>query len=204
MLEIVRLEAKNKDLALRNALEKLNAEVSEVYYYFEEVEGGLFSSKKVRVIAITKYSVKEYLKKFLKDLEYYMNTNFEFEVMENENGYSIVIISDNVAALIGKEGNTLNSIQNILRQSVAKIGNFDIRINLDISNYKAKKEKNLAFEVRKISKEVLSSGIPAKLDPMNSYERLVVHKTVAKYAGLTTESVGETPNRCVVIKCKED
>lgn len=204
MLEIVRLEAKNKDLALKNALEKLNAEVSEVYYYFEEVDGRLFNSKKVRVIAITKYSVKEYIKTFLKDLGYYMNAKFEFEVMENENGYSIVIISDNVAALIGKDGNTLNSIQNILRQSVAKLGNFNIKINLDISNYKVKKERNLTFEVRKIAKEVLSSGVPAKLDPMNSYERLVVHQTVAKYDKLTTESVGETPNRCVVIKCKED
>ncbi len=204
MLEIIRLEAKNKDLALKNALEKLNAEVSEVYYCFEEADGGLFNSKKVRVIAVTKYSVKEYIKNFLKDLEYYMNTKFAFEVTENENGYSVIIVSDNVAALIGKNGNTLNSIQNILRQSVSKIGNFDIKINLDISNYKVKKEKNLAFEVRKIAKEVLFSGIPAKLDPMNSYERLVVHKTVAKYEKLMTESVGEAPNRCVVIKPKED
>ncbi len=204
MLELVRLEAKNKELALNNALEKLNAEISEVYYYFDEIDGGLFSSKKFRVSMVTKYSIKEYIKKFLKDLEYYMNSKFEIEIMENEYGYSVIIISENSAVLIGKDGKMLDSIQNILRQTIRKLGKFDIKVNLDISNYKVKKEKNIVFEVKKIAKEVLSSGVAAKLDPMNSYERLIVHNTISKYDKLTTESIGETPNRYVVIKLKED
>ncbi len=204
MLELVRLEAKNKELALNNALEKLNAEISEVYYYFDEFDGGLFSSKKFRVSMVTKYSIKEYIKKFLKDLEYYMNSKFEIEIMENEYGYSVIIISENSAVLIGKDGKMLDSIQNILRQTIRKLGKFDIKVNLDISNYKVKKEKNIVFEVKKIAKEVLSSGVAAKLDPMNSYERLIVHNMISKYDKLTTESIGETPNRYVVIKLKED
>lgn len=204
MLELVRLEAKNKELALNNALEKLNAEISEVYYYFDEIDGGLFSSKKFRVSMVTKYSIKEYIKKILKDLEYYMNSKFEIEIMENEYGYSVIIISENSAVLIGKDGKMLDSIQNILRQTIRKLGKFDIKVNLDISNYKVKKEKNIVFEVKKIAKEVLSSGVAAKLDPMNSYERLIVHNTISKYDKLTTESIGETPNRYVVIKLKED
>ena len=79
-----------------------------------------------------------------------------------------------------------------------------LKVNLDASNYKAKKNKNLEYEVKKIAKDVLKTKIDAKLDPMTSFERRIVHNVVNNFENLMTESVGETPNRCVVIKYKED
>ena len=79
-----------------------------------------------------------------------------------------------------------------------------IKLNLDISNYKAKKVKNMQYQVKQIAKDVLKSHVEAKLDPMNSYERRIVHTLISEFDNLCTESVGEEPNRCVVIKYKED
>lgn len=203
-MKVVKKEAKNKEEALAKALEELNAREGEVFYYFEETEGGLFKGKKVSISAVTKYEVKEFIKNYLKELAHKMNTKFNIEIKETEYGFNIVIITDDNAILIGKDGKNLNSIQLLLRQTLKNLGNFDIKANLDIANYKVKKEKQLSFEVKKIAKEVLSTKVDVKLDSMNSYERRIVHNVVSEFKNLTTDSEGETPNRYVVIKYKKD
>ena len=204
MLEVVKNESKNKEEALTKCLEQLNVNLNEVYSYIEEGEPGLFGKKKYNAYVVTKYDVKEYVKDFLNELAKRMNTSFVPEVNENDGVISVIIVTDDSAVMIGKEGKNLNAIQTILRQSLRKYGNFDIKVNLDISGYKAKREKNIEREVKKIAKEVLKTKIEAKLDPMNSYERRIVHTIIAEYDGLGTQSEGEATNRYVVIKIKED
>ena len=75
---------------------------------------------------------------------------------------------------------------------------------VDVSIYKDKKVKRLEREVKRIMREVENTKIEAKLDPMNSYERRLVHTIVSENENLETESFGENPNRYVVIKCKEN
>ncbi len=203
MLEVVKNESKNKEEALTKCLEELNVNSNEVYTYFEEASG-LFGKKKYTAYVVTKYDVKEYVKEFLNELASKMNTSFNIEVNEKDGVISAIIITDDSGVMIGKEGKTLNAIQTVLRQSLRKYGNFDIKVNLDISGYKAKREKNIEREVKKIAREVLKTKIEAKLDPMNSYERRIVHTIIAEYDGLATQSEGEAPNRYVVIKIKED
>ena len=202
MLEMVRSEAKNKEEALNKGLLELNVRADEVYYYFEETEGGLFKGKKYTCVMVTKYAIKEYIKEFLNDLAYKMGTKFNVEVMTSEVGFSVTIVTDDSAVLIGKDGKTLNSIQTILRQSLKKYGNFDFKVNLDIGNYKARRKKRIAQEIKKICREVLKTKIDVKLDPMNSYERRIVHNVVSNYDNLISESEGEGVNRHTVIKYK--
>ncbi len=133
-----------------------------------------------------------------------METKINCEIKEKEEGFSVILVSENNGILIGKDGRTLSAIQTLLRQSLKKYGNFNIKINIDIANYKAKRERNIVFEVKKIAKEVMNTKIDAKLDPMNSYERRVVHTILADYPNLTTESEGIAPNRYVVIKYNEN
>ena len=204
MLEVVKNESKNQEEALTRCLEELNVNLNEVYYYIEEGETGLFGKKKYIAYVVTKYDVKEYVKKFLNELAVKMNTSFNVEVNENDGVISAIIVTDDSGVMIGKEGKNLNAIQTILRQSLRKYGNFDIKVNLDISGYKARREKNIEREVKKIAREVLKTKIEAKLDPMNSYERRIVHTIISEYDGLATQSEGEAPNRYVVIKIKED
>ena len=191
MLEVVKNESKNKEEALNKCLEQLNVNSNEVYSYVLEGEAGLFGKKKYTAYVVTKYDVKEYVKDFLNNLANNMNTSFNVEVNEKDGVISAIIVTDDNGVMIG-------------RQSLRKYGNFDIKVNLDISGYKAKREKNIEREVRKIAKEVLKTKIEAKLDPMNSYERRIVHTIIAEYDGLVTQSEGEAPNRYVVIKIKED
>ena len=204
MLEVVRKESKNQEEALTKCLEEMNVNLNEVYSYIEEGEPGLFGKRKYTAYVVTKYDVKNYIKDFLSELAKNMNTSFNVEVTEKDGVISVVIVSDDSAILIGKEGKNLNAIQTILRQSLRKYGNFDIKVNLDIAGYKLKRERNIEREVRKIAKEVLKTKIDANLDPMNSYERRIVHTIIADYDNLATQSEGEAPNRYVVIKFKED
>ena len=203
VLEVAKQEAKNKDDALNKCLEELNVNLSEVYYYIRETESGLFKSKKYTAYVITKYGVKEFIKSYLGDLARKMGTTFNIEVNENDGVISVLIVTDNNAIFIGKDGNTLNAIQTILRQSIRKFGNFDIKVNLDIAGYKSKRERNIMYEAKKIAKEVSKTKVDAKLDPMNSYERRLVHTAISDFKNIETESEGEEPNRCVVIKYVE-
>ena len=200
VLEVVKNEAKNNDDAINKCLEELNVNLSEVYYFTRESESGLFKSKKYTVYMTTKYAVKEYIKTYLGELARKMGTAFNIEVNEKDGIISCLIVTDNNAVLIGKDGNTLNSIQSILRQSIRKFGNFYININLDIAGYKSKRERNIMYEAKKIAREVSKSKVDAKLDPMNSYERRLVHTAISDFKHIATESEGEDPNRCVVIK----
>ncbi len=204
MLELLRCEAKSKDEALNKALESFNVCADECYYYFEESDGGLFKGKRFICTLTTKYAVKEYIKSFLSSLAYKMGTKFDIEISENINGFSVQIVSLDNATLIGREGKTLNSIQMILRQSIRKFGNFDFKVNLDISNYKANREASIESTVRKVCKEIMDNKVPVSLEPMNSYERRLVHNVVNEFDMLVTESEGVEPNRHVVIKVNEE
>lgn len=204
ILEVVKNESKNKDDSLHKCLEKLNVNSSEVYYYTVEETAGLFGKKKYISYVTTKYAVKDFVRSFLNDLAKEMGTMFNIEVNENSGVISALIISDNNAVLIGKDGQTLKAIQLILRQTIRRYGDFDIRINLDIAGYKEKRERNIMYEAKKIAREVRKSHLDAKLDPMNSYERRIVHTAIADFKNIETQSEGDEPNRYVVIKYKED
>ena len=204
VLEIVENESKNKEEALNKCLQELNVNLGEVYYYIVESEAGLFGKKKYTAYVTTKYAVKEFIRDYLNDLAKKMNTTFNIEINENDGIISVVVITDNNAVLIGKDGSTLNSIQMLLRQTLRKYGNFNIKVNLDIAGYRHKKEKNITYEVKKIANEVSKTKVDAKLDSMNSYERRIVHTALSNFKNIETESEGEEPNRYVVIKYKED
>ena len=144
-----------------------------------------------------------YLKEFIETISKYMNLDVNYEIKEDENYFNILLVSDNNALLIGKDGKNLNAFQVILRQAIKNIGNYNIKVSLDASNYRAKKINNLEREIKKIAREVLKTKIDAKLDPMNSYQRRIIHKLIGEYENLETESIGETPNRYIVIKYVE-
>ena len=203
VLEVIKNESKNKDDSINKCLEQLNVNLSEVYYYTDEISSGLFGKKKYVSYVTTKYAVKNYVKNFLTDLAKYMGSSFNIEVNENDGIISAVIVTDNNALFIGKDGSTLNSIQLILRQALKKYGNFGIKLNFDVAGYKAKREKNLIYEAKKIAREVMRSKVDAKLDPMNSYERRIVHTALADFKKIETYSEGVEPNRYTIIAYKE-
>jgi len=203
MLDKVILEGKNKEELLNKYFEQNNLNLDEIYLKEEETEAKLFKSKKVKLEIVKKEDVKKYLKDYIKDLSTNMGLTINAEIREKENAYEIMLISDNNPILIGKNGKTIHAIQLLLHQALSNQIGFNIHVTVDVSNYKDKKVKRLEREVKKIMREVEKTKIEAKLDPMNSYERRLVHTIVSENENLETESFGENPNRYVVIRHKE-
>ncbi len=204
MIKKVNLTGKSKEELIKQYLEKNNLTENDIYLIEQEVEGKLFSSKKYSIDVITKESVIEFIKEYFQKISELMNLTINIEIRQTDDIYNILLVSDNNAILIGKEGRTLEALQTLLRQTINNQINLHLKINLDASNYKVKKNKNLEYEVKKIAREVLKSKVDAKLDPMTSFERRIVHNVINDFKNLYTESEGETPNRYVVIKYKED
>ena len=149
---------------------------------------------------IKKEDVIEYVKEYIKAIGSGMNVDIQLEVREDEDIFTVTMVSNNNPILIGKEGRTMNAIQFLLRQSIQNQTGMSVKINLDASNYRAKKVKRFEYEIKNIVREVQKTKTDAKLDPMNSYQRRIVHSLLSDFSNVTTESVGEEPNRCVVIK----
>lgn len=202
-MKILKYEDKNLELALKKCLEELNLTENDIIYEVEETEAKLFKSKKVILLVITKDSVKDFIKEFIKNISDLMNIDIKLEIKEEDNIYNVIMISNNNPILIGKEGRTIAALQLLLRQSLTAKTGMNIKVNLDASNYKAKKVKNFEYEIKKIIREVQKSKIDAKLDPMNSYQRRIVHNLVNKYDNLSSESVGIEPERYIIIKYED-
>lgn len=193
-------EGKNETEVLNKALSELNASKEEVYYDINEtVSGGLFKSKKYIVTVVLKEDLLEYIKSYLKEVTNLMGIDAELEIIKKENFIKVNMLSDNSSILIGKNGRTMSSLQDLLRQSVMKNG-IKVNIILDANDYKEKQQKNIERLAVKLAKDVVKTGIEVKMDRMNSYERRLVHNRLTDFKGVTTISEGEEPNRCVVIK----
>ena len=203
MLVKNRYNGKTREEAINNAKIALQEMEENLYIKEIEVKNGLFN-KKVEIEVIRKDDVIDYIKEYIKELINNMGLTCNLEVKKRENGINITVISDNNSILIGKNGKTLESITLIIKQMIHnEIGEY-FPFVLDIGEYKIAKEHKLESLAKRTAREVAASKIPAKLDPMNSYERRIIHSILADHRKVTTESEGEEPNRYVVIKPKED
>lgn len=203
MLNKYIFQGKSLEETLEKCLQSLQCTEEELYLMTEEQEAKLFKAKKVQIEAIKKQDVLTFIKDFLKQIASLMNLELNMEVKEKEEYIEVILVSSDNSILIGKEGRTLNAIQLVLRQSLQKQAGFPIKVNIDASNYKAKRLNNLERQIKRVAREVQETKIEAKLDPMNSFERRFVHNFINQYDDLETESVGVAPNRCVVIKYTE-
>lgn len=196
---------KTKEEALNKCLNELGAKEEDLYIIESEIETGkLFKTKKYKLEVISKENIKKYVREYIDTISKLMNINIQSEININNMIISILLVSDNNSILIGKEGRTLNSIQTLLRQSINNHTGFNIKVVVDVSNYKTKKMKYFEKDIKNICKEILKTHIDVKLDSMNSYKRRIVHNIANKYDRLETKSEGIEPNRYVIISYKED
>lgn len=194
---------KTKEEALEKALEELMVNESEIYIKETEQKVGLFKNKKIELEIIKKVDVVEELKSFVKGITKLMGIEVNLEVKNREDNVSITLYSDNNNILIGKGGRTLDSISMIAKQYIKNEIGTNFRFQLDVGEYKVKQQKNIEYLAKKIAREVAKTKIEAKLDPMNSYERRLVHSVLSDNEKVYTESIGEEPNRAVVIKPRD-
>lgn len=169
----------------------------------EEVKGGLFKSKKVEIEVIEKREVIKFIKDFLISLLKDLGFSANIEVKTKEEIPNYIIYSDNDALLIGKAGKNLNALSIIVNQALKKEIKVPFKFILDVSDYKENHQKQLEILAKKVAKEVATTKVEVQLDSMNSYERRIVHNILTNNKKVYTESVGEEPNRKVVIKPRD-
>lgn len=203
MLTLDKYEGKTEEEVLTRCKDELNSSEENLFTFIETIEGGLFKGKKVLLTATSKDKIVNEIKEFLKELSSHLNLDIHSEIKIEDKYINILLVCENNSILIGKDGKNLDALQVIIRQFLSNLNIFDIRVAVDVSNYKDKKKKNLEYEIKKICKEVLKSKVEVKLDPMNSYERRVVHTVVGEFADLESTSYGEGKDRYTVIKYKD-
>lgn len=201
-MEKNRFSGKTYEEALEKA--KISLQELEENLIVKEIskKSGMF--KKVEIEVIEKREVikfiKNYIYSFLNDMGY--NANMEQKVVDNIPTYTI--FSDNDSLIIGKNGKNLQALSYYIQQVVIKEIGEPYKFIIDVSEYRKNKDRNLERLAKNVAKEVKSSKVEATLDSMNSYERRVIHNALKDHKYVYTESIGEEPNRKVVIKPREE
>ena len=137
---------------------------------------------------------------FLTGLLEHMDSPAQVQVTETEKGrYSVVLEGQKLGQLIGRRGETLDAIQQLTNYAVNTGTDKRIRIQMDAENYRARREQSLESLARKVATKVQKYRRSVTLEPMNAYERHVIHAALQDVKGVTTYSVGAEPNRRVVV-----
>lgn len=195
-------QAKTFEDAKNQALIALMEQENNLYIREVENSNKLFNKKSV-IEVIKKDDIIEHIKDLVKGIITDMGLTVNTEVKKRDESLTISIYSDNNAVLIGKNAKTLDALNTIIKQNVYNELGENFKFVLDVSEYKQKREWNLEKMAKQIAREVARTNVEAKLDPMNSYERRVVHNVLTNNKKVYTQSEGEEPNRYVVIRPKE-
>lgn len=214
-------EGKTTNEAIENGLKKLEVTKKDVEIKVLEEEKKSFfdilAPRIVKVELILKEGKKEHrevkvgekdieeavnkTKDFLNDLKKELG-NIEYAIEIKEDIIYIKIEGEKAADLIGYRGETLESIQNIISAIANKETSARVKIIVDILNYKEKRRNSLEILAKKVEKTVIKSGKPYRLEPMNAYERKIIHTALQESSEVTTNSVGEEPYRRVIVRKK--
>ena len=146
-------------------------------------------------------SVEEKIEVFLKGLlEHMGSTAIPHAWKEEGNTYKVELVGEDLGYLIGRRGDTLDALQHLANYSVGRNVEGHIRISVDAEDYREKREESLRRYARKKAQQVLKARRRTTLEPMNAYERHVIHAALQDMDNITTHSTGTEPNRRVVIE----
>ena len=146
-------------------------------------------------------STEEKIEIFIKGLLEHMGSKaVPHAFKENDNTYFVELVGEDLGYLIGRRGDTLDAIQHLANYTVNRGVEGHIRINVDAESYREKREDSLRRYARKKAQQVLKARRRTTLEPMNAYERHVIHAALQDMENITTHSTGTEPNRRVVIE----
>ena len=207
-MDFKEFSGKTVDDAVTNALVEL--EITRDKLEYEVIDNGSngflgFGSKPAVIKAKKKESTEEIAKEFLNKVFSAMDltVNIKMDVNEEDQAINIELVGDDMGVLIGKRGQTLDSLQYLVSLVVNKNTENYYKVKLDTENYRARRAatlenlaKNIAFKVKRTKKSVA-------LEPMNPYERRIIHSALQQDKFVTTKSEGEEPYRHVVVILKK-
>jgi len=206
-MKIVETVGKTVEEALKSALQQLKVTKDKVdVEIIEEGSKGLFNligSKPAKIRVIVKKNQIDDAKAFLTDVLTSMGVESEIEITEDKDTLNINLSGSKMGLVIGYRGETLDSLQYLVSLVVNKDHSVPYkRVVLDTENYRSKREETLMRVAQKTAYKVRKSGRPYKLEPMNPYERRVIHSALQDYNDINTYSEGEEPFRRIVVSLK--
>lgn len=205
MLKRIEFEAKSEAEAIEIAVEKLRLQKEKIKISVTREKKGLFSGGTSLYEAVADVNLALEGKVFLEGILQALDIEAKMELKQKDNGKEIhyALQSNENALLIGREGKTLLALQHILRNYLSTFVMFQIRVTLDIANYHENHKRQLEILATRTAKEVAQTGIQVKLDPMNAYDRRIVHTKLSEWRDVATISEGEGENRALIIKPKK-
>ena len=194
--------AKTLEECLATASEELETPVEDIIYTVVEEKKGLFS-KKVTISVEEISDVIEFAENYIKDVCHALGLDASLKTFYRDNIIKILIETNRNAVLIGNNGISLQSLNELTKLAVSTKFKRKFKILLDIGNYKEKKYRSVIFVAKKAAKEVLSTHVDVKLNPMTPDERKKIHNVLSSWKHIKTESVGDGKERAIVIKYTE-
>ena len=207
-MEFIEVSAKTVADAITEACQKLEVTSDKLeYVVVEEGFSGFLGigSKSAIIKAKTKSSIADIAKDFLKDVFAAMNMVVAVDVKydEDNKNLDVDLSGDEMGILIGKRGQTLDSIQYLLSLVVNKESEEYIRVKVDTEDYRKRRKETLENLAKNIAYKVKRTKRPVSLEPMNPYERRIIHSALQNDKYVTTHSEGEEPFRRVVVTLKK-
>ena len=206
-MNFVEISAKNVDDAISTALDKLGASRDEVDIEVleEGSKGFLGLGAKNAVVRVTKkYDPEGVAKTFLKEIFLAMDLIVDIETKLTDKQLQINLSGENMGVLIGKRGQTLDSLQYLVNLVVNKGNNPYLSIFMDTENYRKRRKETLESLARNLARKVKHTRRDVVLEPMNPYERRIIHSALQNDKYVTTYSQGEDPYRNIVITMKKN
>ena len=204
-MEYIEVSAKTVDDALTEALVKLGTTSDKVEY--EVIEKGsmgfLGIGSKPAVIKIRKKcTVEDNIREFLGKVFDAMELEVEIVITNEENNYAVDLKGADMGVLIGKRGQTLDSLQYLTNLAVNKNVEEHVKVKIDTEDYRNRRKETLENLAKNIAYKVKRTKRPVSLEPMNPFERRVIHSALQNDKFVTTHSEGDEPYRHVVVTLK--
>lgn len=212
MQNSIEVTGKTEEEAIASALRQLDLKREDVSIeIIERAKSGFFrigaSPAVIRVIYETpdktdSEALTERTRSFLQGLMEHMGTKAVIDITPREDGaLNVELSGEGMGSIIGRRGETLDAIQHLTNYAVNRGSEERKHISIDAENYRSKREESLVHLAEKMAAKTLKYRRSMALEPMNSYERHVIHTALQDYEGVTTCSTGTEPNRRVVISC---
>ncbi len=207
-MDFIELTAKTVDDAITESLIKLGTTSDKIEY--EVIEKGSagflgFGSKLAKIKVRKKSTVEDFVRDFLNDVFQAMDMEVEIIIKksEDEKNIDVELKGTEMGVLIGKRGQTLDSLQYLTNLAVGKQVNEYVKVKLDTEDYRKRRKETLENLAKNIAYKVKRTKRPVSLEPMNPFERRVIHSALQNDRYVSTHSEGEEPYRHVVITLKK-
>ncbi|HDX9612337.1 TPA: protein jag [Bacillus toyonensis] len=205
-MSVITAKGQTVELAVEDALRQLNTSKDQVDINIID-EGkrgflGLFGNRPAVVEVVLKKNPIQECEEYLKNVIQNMGVEVEISKIVKGREVEFTISGDNVGVLIGKRGNTLNSLQYLTKLVANRHTKQYIGITLDAENYRSKRKSTLESLSYRLAKQVSKTKKRVVLEPMPSFERKIIHQALSNYQDINTTSEGNEPHRHVVISSK--